>query len=103
MQSNDFQEQCQLSVFHAICCVNLSFFSSKQCIIRQFIIRFSVCDIHNYQGLGKCDQPQPSAQLITLNIYIDLAKAKSEALNNIYSLFNKNRVMLSGEGNAGER
>ena len=35
----------------------------------------------------------------------DLATTKSEALyNNIYNLFNKiyNRIILSGEGNAGE-
>ena len=33
--------------------------------------------------------------------YIDLARAKSESLDNIYGLFKqkKNRVMLSGEGN----
>ena len=34
---------------------------------------------------------------------MDLARAKSEALDNIYSLLKKkNRVMLSGQGNAGE-
>ena len=31
-----------------------------------FMIRFGFCDILNNQGLGKCYQPQPSAQLITL-------------------------------------
>ena len=35
---------------------------------------------------------------------MDLARTKSEALDNIYSFKqNINRVMLSGEGNAGER
>ena len=29
------------------------------------IIRFGFCDIENYQGLGKCYQPRPSAWLIT--------------------------------------
>ena len=28
-------------------------------------IRFGFCDIENYQGLGKCSQPRPSAWLIT--------------------------------------
>jgi len=37
--------------------------------------------------------------------YKDLARAKSEALDNIYSLFEQNikSCNLSGEGNAGER
>ena len=30
------------------------------------IVTFSFCDILNNQGLGKCYQPRPSAQLITL-------------------------------------
>ena len=36
---------------------------------------------------------------------LGLARDKSEALDNIHSLFkqNKNRVMLRGEGNGGER
>ena len=35
---------------------------------------------------------------------MDLARAKREALDNIYRFKqNRNRVMLSGEGNAGER
>ena len=29
------------------------------------IIKFGFCDIENYQGLGKCYQPRPSAWLIT--------------------------------------
>ena len=45
---------------------------------------------------------------IYIYIYIYLARAKSEALDNIYSLFKQNIkyciVMLSGEGiNAGEQ
>ena len=32
------------------------------------IIRFSFCDILNNQGLSKCYQPQPLAQLITLSL-----------------------------------
>ena len=30
------------------------------------IIRYGFCDILNNQGLGRCYQPQPLAQLITL-------------------------------------
>ena len=38
--------------------------------------------------------------LATSIYYIDLARAKSEALDNIYKI--QNHVMLSGEGNTGE-
>ena len=38
--------------------------------------------------------------LATSICYIDLARAKSEALDNIYKI--QNHVMLSGEGNTGE-
>ena len=34
------------------------------------IIRFGFCDIQNYQGLGKCYQPQPSA--LADSTYLDL-------------------------------
>ena len=35
-------------------------------VYNETIIRFGFCDIINNQGLGKCDQPRPSAQVITL-------------------------------------
>ena len=46
---HDFQEQCQ-TVFHAI--LHLILFSSKQCIIKQFIIRFGFCDILEFYFIG---------------------------------------------------
>ena len=50
------------------------------------IIRFGFCDIRNNQGLGKCHQLWPSAQLITLTstlINPDITKTSS---NNNYCL-----------------
>ena len=44
------------------------------------IIRFGFCDILNNQGLDKCYQPQPSAQLITLTstlIILDITRTSS--------------------------
>ena len=43
------------------------------------IIRFSFCDTLNNQGLGRCNQPQPSAQLITCATLIipDITKTSS--------------------------
>ena len=45
------------------------------------IIKFCFCDILTNQGLGKCFQPQPSAQLITLTltlIILDIVKTSSD-------------------------
>ena len=50
------------------------------------IIKFCFCDILTSQGLGKCYQPRPSAQLITVTstlIILDIAKTSS---NNNYCL-----------------
>ena len=43
------------------------------------ILRFSFCDTLDYQGLGKCYQPPPSAQLITRATVIipDITKTSS--------------------------
>ena len=38
----------------------------KKCIIKQLLDNFGFCDIHNNEGLGKCNQPPPSTRLITL-------------------------------------
>ena len=76
---------------------------------KTMIIRFGFCDILNNQGLGKCYQPRPSAQLITLIstlIIPDITKTSSnncllEAL--IVKLIEKkgscwkNRGYLTGE------
>ena len=43
-------------------------------------IRLGFCDILNNQGLGKCYQPLPSAQLITLTLTLsipDITKTES--------------------------
>ena len=76
---HDFQEQCQ-TVFHAI--LHLILFSSKQCIIKQFIIRFGFCDILNYQDPGKCYQPEPSAQLIMLTLTLIIPDITKTSSNN---------------------
>ena len=53
------------------------------------ITRFSFCDILDYQGLGKCYQPLPSAQLITRATVIipDITKTSSNncSLSGTYS------------------
>ena len=80
--------------FHAT--VKLSLFISKQCIINQFLDLVFIIYIWNNQGQGKCYQPSPLARPITLTstliilditktssnncLYIDLAKAKCEAV-----------------------
>ena len=56
-----------------------------QCIIKQFMIRFSFCDIQNNQGLGKGYQPQPITPTSTL-IILDITKTSS---NNCLTPFDK--------------
>jgi len=48
----------------------MSSFFFVQCVIVCIIIRFGFCDIQNDQGLGKGNQPQPSASAD--NPYLDL-------------------------------
>ena len=46
------------------------------------IIRFGFCDILNNQGLNKCHQPQPSAQLITLTLTLIISDITRTSSNN---------------------
>ena len=46
------------------------------------IIRFGFCDILNYQGLGKCYQPRPSARLITLTLTLIILVTTKTSSNN---------------------
>ena len=60
----DFQEQCQIGSCDSV--VVIIYF--KTMYNKTIIIRFGFCDIRNNQGLGKCDQPQRSARMITITL-----------------------------------
>ena len=64
-----------------------SLFSSNQCIIKQ-LFRLSFYDIQKNRALGKRYQSWPLAQLITLNIDLDITKTSSNIIvqNNLLFL-----------------
>ena len=85
---HDLQKQNQFRFIVTVC---LSLFSLKQIMYEKTIIRFGFWNILNNEGLDKCYQPQPSAQLITLTstlIIPDITKTSSN--NNI--IIRKNQL-----------
>ena len=59
-------------------------------VYNETIIRFGFCDIINNQGLGKCYQPRPSAQLMTIlltSIIPDVTKTSSNNFLLLYISF----------------
>ena len=51
-------------------------------VYNETIIRFGFCDIINNQGLGKCYQPRPSAQVITLPLTLIIPVITKTSSNN---------------------
>ena len=51
-------------------------------VYNETIIRFGFCDIINNQGLGKCYQPRPSAQVITLPLTLIIPDITKTSSNN---------------------
>ena len=51
-------------------------------VYNETIIRFGFCDIINNQGLGKCYQPRPSAQVITLPLTLIIPVIRKTSSNN---------------------
>ena len=51
-------------------------------VYNETIIRFGFCDIINNQGLGKCYQPRPSAQVITLLLTLIIPDITKTSSNN---------------------
>ena len=63
---------------------------------KKTIIRLGFCDILSNQGLGKCFQPRPSAQLITLTstlIIKDITKTSSN--NCLISIGSRPSLLLA--------
>ena len=60
--------QCMIfeSNVKLVLCDSVSVVIYFKTMYNKTIIRFGFCDIQNNQSLGKCYQPQPSAQLKTL-------------------------------------
>ena len=48
----------------------------------EIFIRFGFCDIINNQGLGKCYQPRPSGQVITLPLTLIIPDITKTSSNN---------------------
>ena len=59
-----------------VCCYFL------QTMYNETIIRFGFCNIINNQGLGKCYQPRPSAQVITLPLTLIIPDITETSFNN---------------------
>lgn len=70
-------------------------FSSKQCIIKQIIIRLGFCEIQNNQGLSKC-QPQLSARLITLSSTVIIPDGTKTKSNNFFQVLQL--ILKRGKG-----
>ena len=51
-------------------------------VYNETIIRFGFCDIINNQDLGKCYQPRPSAQVITLPLTLIIPVITKTSSNN---------------------
>ena len=51
-------------------------------VYNETIIRFGFCDIINNQGLDKCYQPRPSAQVITLPLTLIIPYITKTSSNN---------------------
>ena len=58
------------------------------------ITGFGFCDIPNNQGLGKCYQPRPSAQLITLTLTLIILVNTKTSSNNIIVYYIFGRFLL---------